>query len=157
MSGALIARGAQKLFKVIRGTSKKPAAPSSTIKHTTPEATTNKINQKFQGRFFISSTYKGAEQGAKSFAKAADKADRLILKADLTKAEYNIGKKLFRKFRPRKSPFHPPSERQPALGRIILPKTALKKIKVDRKLTREVRKERLGGFINKNDYYKDIL
>lgn len=157
MSSSLILKGGKKLFKVIRGTSKKSAKPSSTIKHTTPEAATNKINKKFQGRFYISSTYKGAEKGAKSFAKAADKADRLILTADLTKAEYNIGKKLFRKFRPRKSPFHPPSERQPALGRLILPKTALKKVKVDRKLTREVRKERLGGFISKNDYYKDIL
>ena len=142
---SLYAKLGTKLFKVIRGTSKKAAAPSSTIRHTTPGASENKINKKFQGRFYISSTYKGAEKGAKSFAKAAPPEDRLVLSALLTKKEYNIGKKLFRKFRPSKSPFHAPSERQPALGRLILPKTALKKVKVDRKLTRQVRKEKKDG------------
>ena len=139
---SLYAKLGTKLFKVIRGTGKKPAAASSTLKHTTPGASKNKINQKFQGRFYISSSYKEAEKGVKSFAKASPANERLILSALLTKKEYNIGKKLFRKFRPSKSPFHAPSERQPSLGRLILPKTALKKIKVDRKLTREVRKEK---------------
>jgi len=68
------------------------------------------------------------------------KKDRLILKADLTPKEHNVGKKLFMKFVPDK--FGSYGGGKPSrFGRVILPKTAIKKVKVDRKLTREVRKK----------------
>ena len=51
-----------------------------------------------------------------------------------------MGRRLFEKFAPKRTPFSPPSQRQGRLGRIIVPKSAIKRQKVDRKLTREVRK-----------------
>ena len=140
---------------VIRGTSKKK------FKASFPS---NKVNRKYQGRYFFerAKTKKADKDrilAAKSFAKsqsddtaefgvrAVPKKDRLILKTTLTPRETAVGRRLFSKFAPKRSPFHSPSQRQGRLGRIIVPKSALKRLKVDRKLTREVRKERKGGMI----------
>ena len=134
---------------VLRGISKKKA-PSS--------APGNKINDKFQGRFAFerAKTKKADKQriiAAKSFAKttgdfkSVPKKDRLILKGSLTARETAVGRRLFEKFAPKRNPFSYPSQRQGRLGRIIVPKSALKRLKVDRKLTREVRKENKGGII----------
>ena len=96
---------------------------------------------------------------AKSFAKTTTdpnstfglkdtpKKDRLILKATLTARELAVGRRLFEKFAPRKSPFEAPSRRVGRYARVIVPKSVLKRLKVDRKLTKEVRKERKGGLI----------
>ena len=56
-----------------------------------------------------------------------------------------MGRRLFEKFAPKQNPFSPPSQRQGRLGRIIVPKSALKRAKVDRKLTKEVRKDKQRG------------
>lgn len=134
---------------VIRGTSKKRALSSSPG---------NIINDKYQGRYFFErakSKKSDAKRvvAAKSFAKTSSdfktvpKEDRLILKTTLTPRETAVGRRLFTKFAPRRSPYLPPSKKQGRLGRIIVPKSALKRMKVDRKLTREVRKEKKGGII----------
>jgi len=134
---------------VIRGTSKKRALSSSPG---------NIINDKYQGRYFFERAKSKKSDvkriaAAKSFAKTSGdfktvpKQDRLILKTTLTPRETAVGRRLFTKFAPRRNPFSSPSKRQGRLGRIIVPKSALKRMKVDRKLTREVRKEKKGGII----------
>ena len=140
---------------IIRGTSKKKDFSSSPG---------NKINEKYQGRYFFErAKSKEADKtrvlAAKSFAKTntdpkgefgvktVPKKDRLILKGKLTARETAVGRRLFKKFAPKISPFHYPSQRQGRWGRVIVPKSALKRLKVDRKLTREVRKEKKGGMI----------
>ena len=134
---------------VIRGTSKKRALSSSPG---------NIINDKYQGRYFFERAKSKKSDvkriaAAKSFAKTSGdfktvpKQDRLILKTTLTPRETAVGRRLFTKFAPRRNPFSSPSKKQGRLGRIIVPKSALKRMKVDRKLTREVRKEKKGGII----------
>jgi len=134
---------------VLRGISKKRAPSSSPG---------NIVNDKFQGRFaFERAKTKKADKkrvdAAKSFAKTTGdfktvpKKDRLILKGKLTARETAVGRRLFNKFAPKRSPFHSPSQRQGRFNRLILPKSALKRLKVDRKLTREVRKEKKGGIV----------
>lgn len=140
---------------VIRGTSKKKNVSS---------APGNKFNDKYQGRYFFEKAKtkkanKHRETAAKSFAKTTTdafskfgvkdtpKKDRLILTTKLTPRELGVGRRLFEKFAPRKSPFEAPSKRQGRYSRVIVPKSALKRLKVDRKLTREVRKENKGGLI----------
>ena len=140
---------------VIRGTSKRKDIAS------TPG---NIINEKYQGRYFFerAKTKKADKtrvEAAKSFAKSntdptatwgvktVPKKDRLMLRGKLTARETAVGRRLFEKFAPKRNPFSYPSQRQGRLGRIIVPKSALKRLKVDRKLTREVRKERKGGLI----------
>ena len=71
--------------------------------------------------------------------------DRLIIKTTLTPREAGVGRRLFEKFAPKQNPFSYPSQRQGRLGRIIIPKSALKRAKVDRKLTRQVRKDKKRG------------
>ena len=149
--------GKLKLLKkgidVIKGTSKKKGVASDPL---------NIINKKYQGRYFFerAKTKKADEtrvKAAKSFAKAhpdpsskwgvslTPKKDRLIIKTRLTPREAGVGRRLFEKFAPKQYPYSPPSKRQGRLGRIIVPKSALKRQKVDRKLTREVRKEKKRG------------
>tara|TARA_R100000005_G_C4966939_1_gene181385 strand:- start:765 stop:1226 length:462 start_codon:yes stop_codon:yes gene_type:complete len=140
---------------VIRGTSKMKDLSSS------PR---NIVNNKFQGRFFFErgktkKVKKEREYAAKSFAKTRNdpsakfgvstipKKDRLILKTTLTPRETAVGRRMFTRFAPAKNPFGPKSRRQGRYGRIIVPRSALKRLKVDRKLTREVRKERKGGIV----------
>lgn len=140
---------------VIRGTSKSKSVSS---------APGNKLNDKYQGRYFFERAAtkkadKGRVEAAKSFArtttdanatfglKDTPKKDRLILKTTLTARETAVGRRLFEKFAPRRSPFEAPSKRVGRYARVIVPKSALKRLKVDRKLTREVRKERKGGLI----------
>ena len=145
--------GASKSYTVIRGTSKKKSFSS---------APGNKINDKYQGRYFFERAKtkkadKARVMAAKSFAKSKNdpsaefgvrdvpKSERLILKTTLTPRELKVGRRLFSKFAPKRNPYGPPSKRQGRYGRIIVPKSALKRVKVDRKLTREVRKEKKGG------------
>jgi len=140
---------------VIRGTSKSKSVSS---------APGNILNDKYQGRYFFErAKTKKADKNrviaAKSFAKTTTdpnstfglkdtpKKDRLILKATLTARELAVGRRLFEKFAPRKSPFEAPSRRVGRYARVIVPKSVLKRLKVDRKLTKEVRKERKGGLI----------
>jgi hypothetical protein len=140
---------------VIRGTSKRKDIAS------TPG---NIINEKYQGRYFFerAKTKKADKtrvEAAKSFAKSntdptatwgvktVPKKDRLMLRGKLTARETAVGRRLFEKFAPRRSPFEAPSRRVGRYARVIVPKSALKRLKVDRKLTREVRKERKGGLI----------
>ena len=140
---------------VIRGTSKQKDFASDI---------SNKINKKYQGRYFFerAKTKKADKtrvEAAKSFAKSntdptatwgvktVPKKDRLMLRGKLTARETAVGRRLFEKFAPKRTPFSYPSQRQGRLGRIIVPKSALKRLKVDRKLTREVRKENKGGMI----------
>ena len=159
--------GKLKLLKkgidVIKGTSKKKGVASDSL---------NIVNRKYQGRYFFerAKTKKTDEKrvrAAKSFAKShpdpsakwgiskTPHKDRLIMKIKLTPREAGVGRRLFEKFAPKQYPYSPPSKRQGRLGRIIVPKSALKRQKVDRKLTREVRKEKKrGGMIN---YYQDLL
>ena len=122
----IITKGMGIIKKVYRATSKKKSPPKGK----------GKISTKYQGRYFVD--YK---KTAKDIAKNIPvKKDRLILKADLTDKEHNVGKKLFMKFVPDK--FGPYGGGKPSrFGRVILPKTAIKKVKVDRKLTKEVRKK----------------
>tara|TARA_R110002153_G_scaffold262107_1_gene422826 strand:- start:68 stop:535 length:468 start_codon:yes stop_codon:yes gene_type:complete len=141
---------------VLRGTSKKKDFASDV---------SNKLNKKYQGRYFFerAKTKKADKvrvEAAKSFAKTntdptatwgvktVPKKDRLMLRGKLTARETAVGRRLFEKFAPKRNPFSYPSQRQGRLGRIIVPKSALKRLKVDRKLTREVRKEKKGGSIN---------
>ena len=161
LAGKLAIKGYKKLrllkkgVDVIRGTSKQKDIPS------TPG---NRVNEKYQGRYFFerAKTKKADKirvEAAKSFAKSntdltakwgvksVPKEDRLILKTTLTPRETAVGRRLFSRFAPRRSSFEAPSKRQGRLGRIIVPKSALKRLKVDRKLTREVRKENKGGLI----------
>jgi hypothetical protein len=139
----------KKGIDVIRGTTKIKGPSSSPG---------NKINDKYQGRFFFEKgktpkVQKQREKAAKSFSKTTKdfktvpKKDRLILKTTLTPRETAVGRRLYSKFAPAKNPFGPKSQRQGRYGRIIVPKSALKRLKVDRKLTREVRKEKKGGMI----------
>ena len=136
---------------VIRGTSKKKDIAS------TPG---NRINEKYQGRYFFERAKtkkadKDRVKGAKSFAitrtdskgdyQTIPRKERLILKTNLTPREMRVGRRLFEKFAPKRTPFSPPSQRQGRLGRIIVPKSAIKRQKVDRKLTREVRKDKFKG------------
>jgi len=134
---------------VIRGTSKIKSLSSSPG---------NKVNNKYQGRPLFEraktkTVKKERERAAKSFSKTTKdfktvpKKDRLILKTTLTPRETAVGRRLFSKFAPARNPFGPKSQRQGRYGRIIVPKSALKRLKVDRKLTREVRKERKGGMV----------
>ena len=140
-------------INVIKGTSKEKG-PASDL--------ANKINKKYQGRYFFerAKTKKADEQrvkAAKSFARSkpdpstkmgvspVPHKDRLIIKTTLTPREAGVGRRLFEKFAPKQYPFGPPSKRQGRLGRIIVPKSALKRAKVDRKLTREVRKDKKRG------------
>ena len=139
----------KKTINVIRGTSKKKDVASDPL---------NKINSKYQGRYFFErAKTKKADRGrvdaAKSFAKSntdvdskwgvkpIPKKDRLILKTTLTPREVRVGRRLFEKFAPKRTPFSSPSQRQGRFGRIIIPKSAIKRQKVDRKLTKEVRKD----------------
>ena len=169
MAVRLIIKGAQKLkllkkgIDVIKGTSKKKGVASDSL---------NIVNRKYQGRYFFerAKTKKADKKrvkAAKSFAKShpdpsakwgiskTPHKDRLIMKIKLTPREAGVGRRLFEKFAPKQYPFSSPSQRQGRLGRIIVPKSALKRQKVDRKLTREVRKEKKrGGMIN---YYQDLL
>ena len=140
---------------VLRGTSKQKDFASDV---------NNKLNKKYQGRYFFerAKTKKADKirvEAAKSFAKSntdptatwgvktVPKKDRLMLRGKLTARETAVGRRLFEKFAPKRNPFSYPSQRQGRLGRIIVPKSALKRLKVDRKLTREVRKENKGGII----------
>jgi len=140
---------------VLRGTSKLKDFASDI---------SNKINKKYQGRYFFERAKtkkadKGRVEAAKSFAKTntdpkgkygvktVPKKERLMLRGKLTARETAVGRRLFEKFAPVRSPFHYNSQRQGRLGRIIVPKSALKRLKVDRKLTREVRKENKGGIV----------
>ena len=122
----IITKGMGIVRKVYRATSKKKAPPKGK----------GKLSKKYQGRYFVD--YKKV---AKDIAKnIPTKKDRLILKADVTTKEHNVGKKLFMKFVPEKfGPYGGGKEARH--GRLILPKTAVKKIKVDRKSTREIRKK----------------
>ena len=140
---------------VIRGTSKKKDVAS------TPG---NRVNEKYQGRYFFEKA-KSKEANktrilaAKSFAKTntdpkgefgvktVPKKDRLILTTKLTPRELGVSRRLFEKFAPQRNPWGSPSQRQGRYGRLIVPKSALKRLKVDRKLTREGRKENKGGLI----------
>ena len=143
----------KKGIEVIRGTSKKKGPASDLL---------NKINKKYQGRYFFerAKTKKADKQrvkAAKSFARSKPDPstkmgvspiphkDRLIIKTTLTPREAGVGRRLFEKFAPKQNPFSYPSQRQGRLGRIIIPKSALKRAKVDRKLTREVRKDKKRG------------
>ena len=143
----------KKGIEVIRGTSKKKGPASDLL---------NKINKKYQGRYFFerAKTKKADKQrvkAAKSFARSKPDPstkmgvspiphkDRLIIKTTLTPREAGVGRRLFEKFAPKQNPFSYPSQRQGRLGRIIIPKSALKRAKVDRKLTRQVRKDKKGG------------
>ena len=143
----------KKGIDVIKGTSKKKGVASD------PE---NIINRKYQGRYFFerAKTKKADEmrvKAAKSFAKShpdpsakwgisnTPHKDRLIIKTRLTPREAGVGRRLFEKFAPKQYPYSPPSKRQGRLGRIIVPKSAIKRQKVDRKLTREVRKDKKRG------------
>ena len=143
----------KKGINVIKGTSKKKGVASDLL---------NKINRKYQGRYFFerAKTKKADEhrvKAAKSFAKShpdpsakwgvstTPHQDRLIMKTTLTPREAGVGRRLFEKFAPKQNPFSPPSKRQGRLGRIIVPKSALKRQKVDRKLTREIRKDKKRG------------
>ena len=143
----------KKGIEVIRGTSKKKGPASDLL---------NKINKKYQGRYFFerAKTKKADKQrvkAAKSFAKSKPDPstkmgvspiphkDRLIIKTTLTPREAGVGRRLFEKFAPKQYPFSYPSQRQGRLGRIIIPKSALKRAKVDRKLTRQVRKDKKRG------------
>jgi len=149
--------GKLKLLKkgidVIKGTSKKKGPASDP---------TNRVNKKYQGRYFFerAKTKKADAQrvvAAKSFARAKSdsstkfgvstipRKDRLIMKTTLTPREAGVGRRLFEKYAPKQNPFSPPSQRQGRLGRIIVPKSALKRAKVDRKLTRQVRKDKKRG------------
>jgi len=145
----------KKGIDVIRGTSKLKDFPSDA---------SNKLNKKYQGRYFFERAKtkkadKGRVEAAKSFAvtntdptatwgvKTVPKKDRLMLRGTLTARETAVGRRLFSRFAPKRNPFSSPSQRQGRLGRIIVPKSALKRLKVDRKLTREVRKENKGGII----------
>tara|TARA_R110002124_G_scaffold173545_1_gene341117 strand:- start:59 stop:520 length:462 start_codon:yes stop_codon:yes gene_type:complete len=140
---------------VLRGTSKQKDFASDV---------NNKLNKKYQGRYFFerAKTKKADKvrvEAAKSFAKSntdptatwgvktVPKKDRLMLRGKLTARETAVGRRLFEKFAPKRNPFSYPSQRQGRLGRIIVPKSALKRLKVDRKLTREVRKENKGGIV----------
>ena len=139
MVARLIIKGGQKLYRVYRAASKKKALPHGE----------GIVSKKFQGRYFVD--YKSAAQGIAKNIK--EKTNRLILKADLTAKEHKLGKKLFMKFVPDK--FGPYGGGKPSrLGRLVLPKSALNKIKVDRKLTRDIRKKYTGGMVN---YYQDLL
>ena len=143
----------KKGIDVIRGTSKKKGPASDLL---------NKINKKYQGRYFFerAKTKKADKQrvkAAKSFARSkpdpstkmgvspVPHKDRLIIKTTLTPREAGVGRRLFEKFAPKQNPFSYPSQRQGRLGRIIIPKSALKRAKVDRKLTRQVRKDKKRG------------
>ena len=143
----------KKSIEVIRGTSKKKGPASDLL---------NKINKKYQGRYFFerAKTKKADKQrvkAAKSFARSKPDPstkmgvspiphkDRLIIKTTLTPREAGVGRRLFEKFAPKQYPFSYPSQRQGRLGRIIIPKSALKRAKVDRKLTRQVRKDKKRG------------
>ena len=143
----------EKGIDVIRGTSKEKGPASDLL---------NKINKKYQGRYFFerAKTKKADEQrvkAAKSFARSKPNPsakwgvspvphkDRLIIKTRLTPREAGVGRRLFEKFAPKQTPFSYPSQRQGRLGRIIVPKSALKRQKVDRKLTKEVRKDKKRG------------
>ena len=143
----------KKSIEVIRGTSKKKGPASDLL---------NKINKKYQGRYFFerAKTKKADKQrvkAAKSFARSKPDPstkmgvspiphkDRLIIKTTLTPREAGVGRRLFEKFAPKQYPFSYPSQRQGRLGRIIVPKSALKRAKVDRKLTRQVRKDKKRG------------
>tara|TARA_R100001082_G_scaffold53485_1_gene29213 strand:- start:46 stop:510 length:465 start_codon:yes stop_codon:yes gene_type:complete len=143
----------KKGIEVIRGTSKKKGPASDLL---------NKINKKYQGRYFFerAKTKKADKQrvkAAKSFARSKPDPstkmgvspiphkDRLIIKTTLTPREAGVGRRLFEKFAPKQYPFSYPSQRQGRLGRIIVPKSALKRAKVDRKLTRQVRKDKKRG------------
>ena len=143
----------KKGIDVIKGTSKKKG-PASDL--------TNKINRKYQGRYFFerAKTKKADElrvKAAKSFARSKPDPltkmgvspippkDRLIMKTTLTPREAGVGRRLFEKYAPKQNPFSYPSQRQGRLGRIIVPKSALKRQKVDRKLTRQVRKDKKRG------------
>ena len=146
----------KKGIEVIRGTSKKKGPASDLL---------NKINKKYQGRYFFerAKTKKADKQrvkAAKSFARSKPDPstkmgvspiphkDRLIIKTTLTPREAGVGRRLFEKFAPKQYPFSYPSQRQGRLGRIIVPKSALKRAKVDRKLTRQVRKDKkIGGSV----------
>ena len=139
MVARLIIKGGQKLYRVYRAASKKKASPHGE----------GIVSKKFQGRYFVD--YKSAAQGIAKNIK--EKTNRLILKADLTAKEHKLGKKLFMKFVPDKfGPYG--GGKPPRWGRLVLPKSALKKIKVDRELTRDIRKKYTGGMIN---YYQDLL
>jgi hypothetical protein len=129
----IITKGMGAIKSVYRATSKKKNKPNIGTKTTTGSG---KIGKKYQGRWYVD--YK---KTAKDIAKTIPtKKDRLILKVDLTKKEHNVGKKLFMKFVPEKfGPYGGGKEARH--GRLILPKTAVKKIKVDRKSTREIRKK----------------
>ena len=86
-----------------------------------------------QGRFY--SDYK---KTVKDIAKQMPKKERVILKSNLTQKQHNIGKKMFMKFVPEK--FGQFGGGKPARhGRVILPKGTT--VKVDKKLTKEVRKK----------------
>ena len=143
----------KKTINVIKGTSKEKG-PASDL--------ANKINKKYQGRYFFerAKTKKADEQrvkAAKSFARSkpdpsakwgvspVPHKDRLIIKTRLTPREAGVGRRLFEKFAPKQTPFSYPSQRQGRLGRIIVPKSAIKRQKVDRKLTKEVRKDKKRG------------
>ena len=143
----------KKGIEVIRGTSKKKGPASDLL---------NKINKKYQGRYFFerAKTKKADKQrvkAAKSFARSKPDPstkmgvspiphkDRLIIKTTLTPREAGVGRRLFEKFAHKQNPFSYPSQRQGRLGRIIIPKSALKRAKVDRKLTRQVRKDKKRG------------
>jgi len=86
-----------------------------------------------EGRFY--SDYK---KTVRDISKQIPKKERVILKSDLSKKQHNVGKKMFMKFVPEK--FGKFGGGKPArFGRIILPQSA--KVKVDRALTKEVRKK----------------
>ena len=86
-----------------------------------------------KGRFF--SDYK---KTVKDISEQIPKEERVILKSDLSKKQHNVGKKMFMEHVPEK--FGKFGGGKPARhGRIILPKGA--QVKVDKKLTKEVRKK----------------
>ena len=86
-----------------------------------------------------------SDPSAKWGVSTIPRKDRLIMKTTLTPREAGVGRRLFEKFAPKQTPFSYPSQRQGRLGRIIIPKSALKRAKVDRKLTRQVRKDKKRG------------
>ena len=147
----LLNKAVNKAIEVIRGTSKRKGVASD------PK---NIINRKFQGRYFFErapskEADKTRVKAAKSFAKTRTDAkgdyeaiphkDRLILKVKLSPREVRVGRRLWKKFAPLRDPTSYPSQRQGRWGRIIVGKGAQKRQKVDRKLTREVRKDKKRG------------
>ena len=139
------ASGPDRVAKAFRGKEgyKESQALGKTVYRATSRSKARKKPEQgsLGGRFY--SDYK---KTVKDISKQTPKKERVILKSDLTQKQHNVGKKMFMKLVPEK--FGKFGGGKPArFGRIILPKSA--KVKVDRALTKEVRKKFRGGLIRK--------